>query len=189
MPHTLQERKLSITSRLVRATHDAVEGKLQVITQPYFCLKAVRQIVEHALSIKFYDTFLTAETTMRTGQHVGKAKSDPWAADMEASLKKQREAGEGNILVHVPKAGDLVFNHKIAQPYGHVGIMLSDGLVFENAGSPRGFSRTFVHKHPTKAGERVPGYLNVVPLELWFKPTLIVRLSESERLLGAKIIS
>lgn len=86
-----------------------------------YCLRFVRQVVEHAYQLPeggFYDLYWT-----RTVEE--NLTSEPWARDLERSF---RDAG---LVVYDLQPGDLVFNHKVAWPYGHVGIMLSDVLVLD----------------------------------------------------------
>ena len=89
--------------------------------QPHYCLRLVREIVEHAYGWapnEFYQRYWTHRVEEnRSGE--------PWARDLERSL---RAAG---YQVATPQAGDLVFNHRIAWPYGHAGIMLSSMLVLD----------------------------------------------------------
>ena len=117
--------------------------------QPHYCLKLVREVVELAYGLPpmaFYERWWTHRVEEnRSGE--------PWARDLERSL---RAAG---LTVPTPQAGDLVFNHAIAWPYGHAGIMLSDILVLDvwpNATGPP---------------------LRLTPVWEW-APTTIIRLPE-----------
>jgi len=121
--------------RITAAAWRAVLNQLNGLpTRPGWCLQAVRVIVEEALgwpSHELYRRFLVAGTSRRPGgpeQRVAAARLDPWAADMEASAKQ--------LGWQVPgverQAGDLVFNHAVAAPIGHVGVLISRDVVLEN---------------------------------------------------------
>ena len=98
------------------------------VPEPHYCLRMAREIVEHAGGWPpndFYRRYWThrVEENSTTG---------PWARDLERSM---RHAG---LQVDSPKAGDLVFNHHLGWPYGHVGVMLSDILVLDVWPNPTG---------------------------------------------------
>lgn len=98
------------------------------------CLQLVRVVVEAALGLRsheFYDRFLVAGTSRRGGtesERLANARANPWAADMEASAKKL----DWGIPFHARQAGDLLFNHRAAEPYGHVAVLLDRDTVLEN---------------------------------------------------------
>lgn len=128
-----------------------VTGDLKVEERPWFCLKVVRQIVEHAKKWEpgeFYRHYWTHKVEENK-------TAEPWARDLERSLREQGRA------VHDVQAGDLVFRHDLAKPYGHAAVMLTNDVLLENTPSARGFSR---------------GNLRIVPLSTWGKPTTIIRL-------------
>ena len=89
--------------------------------QAHYCLRLVREIVESAYGMPS-GAFYTMYWTHRVEEN---RTSEPWARDLERSL---RAAG---LAVPIPQAGDLVFNHQVAWPYGHAGVMLSDVLVLD----------------------------------------------------------
>jgi hypothetical protein len=134
--------------RIVLAAALAINGG--ITAQPHHCLRFVRQVVEHAYGwppMGFYERYWTHRVEEnRSGE--------PWARDLERSL---RNAG---YQVATPQAGDLVFNHAVAWPYGHAGVMLSDVLVIDAWPNPRG---------PP---------LRVTPVWDW-KPTTIIRLPDN----------
>jgi hypothetical protein len=142
-----------VNGRIVAAAWDVVRGELVVETRPMFCLKVVRQIVEHAMRWKpgeFYRRYWTHKVEENR-------TAEPWARDLERSLRNR------GLAAKEPQAGDLVFNFRAAWPYGHVGVMLSNSVVLENTPSNRGFSR---------------GNIRLVPLKEWGTPTTVIRLKE-----------
>ena len=112
--------------RIVLAAALALNGGIPA--SPHYCLRFVREVVEHALGMQPYEFHRTYWTHRVEENRTG----EPWARDIERSL---RNAG---LQVDTPRAGDLVFNHRIALPYGHAGIMLSDILVLDVWPNPRG---------------------------------------------------
>ena len=152
-----------MNDHITRAAWDAATGRIPVPTKPFYCLSLARRIIEHAIfndEYRFYDTYLTTGSSMRIGKHAGKQRQDPWASDLEASMKHLRYT----IPVDERQAGDLIFNHKAAQPYGHVGILIDQNTVLENI-------RNEYRPHSIHLGR----YLSLTPLE-HFKHTLIARL-------------
>lgn len=124
-----------MNERIVRAAVDAANGKTPTIpTKPGLCLAFVRCVIEDALKLpshELYRRFLVAGTSRRGNDpaaNLREAKTDPWAADLEASAKKLGWA----IPALLRKPGDVVFCHEAAKPVGHVAIVLSRGLVIEN---------------------------------------------------------
>lgn len=132
-------------------------------------MQAVRVIVEAALrmeSHEMYARWLVAGTTRRHGgerQRLAEAKRDPWAADFEASVKR---LGWG-VPLSERRAGDIIFDHNAAIPWGHIGVLLDRDTVLESI-DPR-FRPTSVH---------LPhGSLSLTPL--WSKRwTLVARIPD-----------
>jgi hypothetical protein len=126
-----------------------LNGLAPITPQAHYCLRLVREVIEHAYQLPpgaFYARYWTHKVEEN-------ATSEPWARDLERSL---RAAG---LTVTTPRAGDLVFNHRVAHPYGHAGIMLSSILVLDvwpNATGPP---------------------LRLTPVWEW-APTTIIRLPE-----------
>jgi len=126
----------TVNERIVRAAVAAANRQVPRLPQQSgYCLMFVRLVIEWALfdgrDGEFYRRFLVAGTTARGGtdaENLKAAQSDKWASDIERSAKQLGWA--------VPSAfrrpGDLVFNHNAAAPVGHVGILLSRGMVLEN---------------------------------------------------------
>lgn len=123
--------------RIVKSAIAAAQGFIPGLeTRSGFCLKVVRQIIEHALyggRYEFYDDYLIAGTTFRAGnsiERVQAARLDPWASDLEASMKQHQPSL--SIPATERQAGDLVFDHTVANGVGHVGILISPDWVIEN---------------------------------------------------------
>ena len=131
---------------IVLAATLALNGRVAEPT-PNYCLRLVREVVEHALGWEPY-TFYAVFWTHRVEQN---RTAEPWARDLERSL---RAAG---YAVRVGQAGDLVFNHQLAWPYGHAGILITPNLVLD------------VWPHATGPP------LRLVPIAEW-APTTIIRL-------------
>jgi hypothetical protein len=111
-----------------------------------FCLKGVRLVIEYALhwpSHDLYRRLLVTGTTGREGDEAERlkaAKADPWAADLERSMKQLNLAVPGDAK----RPGDLVFDHAKAAPIGHVGLYVGQNLILEVVSPhhrPRSFSR------------------------------------------------
>jgi hypothetical protein len=121
--------------RIARSALLAAQGKLPAVAlAPGWCLKVVRLIVEHALfdgQYAMYGKWLSAGTTRRPGDAAARlaaAQDDQWAADFESSCKLNGFA----VSLADRQAGDLIFNHNGAVPFGHVGILLTPDWVLEN---------------------------------------------------------
>ncbi|HEX6938712.1 MAG TPA: hypothetical protein VF158_04825 [Longimicrobiales bacterium] len=121
--------------RIARAAWEAAARRLPGLPREGgFCLKLVRLVVEAALGLPphgMYERWLVAGTSRRKGsdaERAAAARQDPWAADLEASMK--------TLSLGVPFAerrpGDLLFNHRAAEPYGHVAVLLDRDTVLEN---------------------------------------------------------
>lgn len=122
---------MTTNERIRSAAYAMARGEIDPPQSGYQCLRAVRLIVERALwqgDYRLYDEFLPVGTSRRTGDDVGRHKVDPWASDIEASMKHL-----GLAVPHVSRAaGDLIFNHNALPPWGHVGVLLESGLVLES---------------------------------------------------------
>jgi len=126
---------MTANEKIVMAAVDAANGKIPTLpNKPGYCLAFVRTVVERALwggQWTLYDTFLVDGTTKRgddPAKRLAEAKEDPWAADLERSMKL--------LGMTVPamfrKPGDLVFNYRGAAPMGHVAVLLTRDMVIEN---------------------------------------------------------
>ena len=146
------------------AAYAAARGEILLPGKSKMCLSLVRRVVEAGLfggRVQFYDTYLAAETSRRTGKDVGNARADPWAADVEASMKYLGFA----VPFAERRYGDLVFNNAAAKPYGHVGLLYDVNTVLENAPGGRPHSVLLAP------------YTYLTPLEHW-PLTLVARLQE-----------
>ena len=166
---------MTINDRIVRSAEKALAGELQIPVATGYCLRLVRVIVENALGIDFYGTFLTHRV-----DRAATDDTDPWARDLERSLRESghavilpddRQRYIGNrALREFARPGDLLFRHDVAPTkagtnVGHVGILLAHGLVLENI-NPR-FRPEGFHRRGT----------SVTPL-VFYRTTLVARLPE-----------
>lgn len=148
---------MTANQKIVAAAVDAANGKIATLpSKPGYCLAFVRCVIERALwggQWQLYDKFLVAGTTYRGGapaERLKEAKTDPWANDLAASAKQLGWA----VPALLRKPGDLVFNHEAAKPLGHVGILLSRGLVIEN-----------IHPNYRPGSIHLPNCLSITPFE------------------------
>ena len=152
---------MDTNERIVLAAWAAYRGDYPTEMRPFYCLKFVRQIVEHALSApsgEFYRRFLVRASSRKP--EGTNPLLEPWAVDLEASVKLLGLA----VPLEERRPGDLLFNHEAAKPYGHVAILLEHDLVAENVkASYRPYSGIF------------PGSKALTPLE-HFPLTLVARL-------------
>lgn len=164
-----------MNEKIVQSLLEHLRGRYSLPDEPMMCLASVRTVVERARyggRWAFYSEFLVAETSMRTGRDIGRglSQADPWAADLEASMKA--------LGLVVPfeerQPGDLIFNWQAAKPYGHIGLLLAHDLVAENIDPGwRPFSINLYDE------EGDPRYVSLTPLE-HFPRTLVARLPEME---------
>lgn len=145
---------MTSSEKIVRSASKALSGELQLPASSGYCLRLVRLVVEHALNIDFYGTYLTHKVERAAGDD-----HDPWARDLERSMRlsglavlepqpNQRYIGMRALKEHA-MPGDLLFRHDVAPTragtnVGHVGILLHNGLVLENINPrfrPEGFVR------------------------------------------------
>lgn len=128
---------------IARAAYGVLRGELAVPEKSGLCLQLVRLVVESAYGMKphgFYNWLTHPVERLPGDDH------DPWARDMERSL---REAGMASLLPDEGRyvsaerlaaggnPGDLLFRWDTAKNrqgshVGHVGILLGGGLVLEN---------------------------------------------------------
>jgi hypothetical protein len=132
-----------------------------------WCLQGVRLVIEHALhwpSHELYRRYLVAGTTGREGddaERLAAARTDPYASDLEASMKRLGLAIPGEAKL----PGDLVFDYERAKPIGHTGIYLGNNLVLEVV-SPAHRPRSFTRRN-----------ICLTPYPDW-TPTLVARLPQ-----------
>lgn len=135
--------------RLLSSAQLAAQGTIGEVL-PNQCLRLIRQVVEHAFDLPSH-TFYSLYWTHRVEENDTLV---PWARDLERSLRAQGYA------VYTVQPGDLVFDYRIAWPYGHVGLVLPDYTVLDVA--TWGSTAT----------------LRTVPLSQWGEPTTIIRLPD-----------
>ncbi len=162
---------LPTNQKIVASAWSAAAGTLKGVPHdPGLCLAIVRVVVEHALGMashEMYARWLVAGTTHREGDdraRLAAAKLSPWAADLEASVKRLGWA----VRLGDRLPGDLVFDHAAAAPYGHVGVLLDHSTVLEN-----------IDPSYRKGSIHLPNSLSLTPLESrpW---TLVARLPGGE---------
>jgi hypothetical protein len=129
--------------RVVKAAYEAINGKIKLPTTSGFCLQHTRIIIERAHGLPSHGWY--AWRTHPVERLPGDDK-DPWARDMERSLRANGFAVEspttGNRYLTEEQVsngipGDIVFRWdlyktKAGSFVGHVGILLPGGVVYEN---------------------------------------------------------
>jgi len=109
-----------VNAAVAAAAALALAGGIAQPADAGYCLRFVREVVEHAF--EWPDRELYARCWTRRVEE--NATAEPWARDLERSLR------ERGYAVTVPRAGDLVFDFTYA-PVGHVGVMLTDDMVLD----------------------------------------------------------
>jgi hypothetical protein len=153
-----------LNDAIARAAWKAARGEITVPGSPGNCLAVVRLIIEAALwggREEFYRRYLVARTSRG---HETRTDWVPYAADIEASMKLLRYA----VPFEERRAGDLIFNHRLAAPVGHVGLLLDRSSVLENT-TPKN------RPHSLLLGRS----LCLTPVE-HFETTLVARLQPRE---------
>jgi len=155
--------------RILAAIYKALNGDLDVVDHASgFCMKAVRQVVEHAFGMQdgqLYKYYSPIDYVPR--QPGDEEPNSVWARDMERTWR-----GRGYwVSPDEALPGDILFNYrggvmKNGNTFGHVGILIPGNLVFENINpkyrATSGFSRQM---------------LALTPLKLWPGPvTTVIRL-------------
>lgn len=144
------------SERIVQAAYDVLRGDVQAEPKSSgLCLALVRVVIEHAFyggAWRFYDLHRTVIVNPRE-----RASQDPYARDMEASLRDQGMAlplprvPYGNDLsryidpsaLDTVEPGTLIFRWDTAKDrngvyVGHVGIVMPGRLVLENVANRYG---------------------------------------------------
>lgn len=155
---------------IVKAAWKAAQLEIDVPRQPFMCLSLVRRIVEWAHyggQYRFYSDYLVSRTSFaRARAKDGSIDLTPYASDIEASMKTL------GLQIDLPmrQAGDLIFNHNAAKPYGHVGILLDQNTVIENVNP-----KFRPHSLTIWRSNGAPAFISLTPLTE-FKHTLLARL-------------
>lgn len=165
--------------RIMDSAHAALRGDISLPAKSGMCLALVRVVLEHALwggRWHWYDNYLTHSVSDKPAGIM-----EPWARDMEASLKEQgmargahRIGPEGDpgryvdLALTKPIPGDLLFRwdtakHESGAYIGHVGIAVHGGLVLENIRPTYRDKRAGLWRGPTR----------ITPLGAWPITTLI----------------
>jgi hypothetical protein len=134
--------------RIVDAAHQLLRGELAEPRRSGLCLQLVRVVIERAYGLPSHDWYRRWRTI--TVWRSPGSDRDPWARDMEASLRDARKdlplprtgpAGDPARYVDLAAPdllpGDLLFRWDTARNaagdfVGHVGILMPGGLVLEN---------------------------------------------------------
>lgn len=152
-------------NRIQNSINAVLRGELELETRPNYCLRAVRQVVEHANGWKagrFFDELQVYDHY--TALNRQNASSGPWARSAEEAVIGRKWTVPGTRA----RPGDLVFSRQPAT-YGHVGIVGTDEegklRVLENA--------------TVRRGRHLGGSLNWVPFALWTGLTTVGRLPVS----------
>jgi len=133
--------------RITASAHAAIRGDIKLPTQPGLCLAMTRIIIEHAFQWPSHHWYRWRTITVNRSP---RANTDPWARDMEASLRAARmdvvlpragPAGDPTRYVDLGDAdlepGDLLFRWDTARSetgdwIGHIGVYIGHELVLEN---------------------------------------------------------
>ena len=121
--------------RIAATAKQVLRGELGLVTVPGHCLQAVRVIVEKAAGVPPRTLYSLAKPHL----HPQPGEEIPlfWARGIERAL---RNLGIGR---HYPRPGDLVFSHKVSKPYGHVAVVVDEGLLLENTQAKRGWKSSW----------------------------------------------
>lgn len=145
---------------IVAACWQVLRQELRTETRSGWCLRFVREVVQHAYGLshgQFYTAYRVAVTSSAPGRTLS---AEPWASDLEASMK---QLGYGvSLAQRLP--GDIVFNWRLAAPYGHIAILMDSNTVLELS-----------YRHSRPRSYKIRGGIVLTPLEL-FAPTLLARL-------------
>jgi len=129
--------------KVVQAAYDAMSGKINLPTRSGFCLQHTRLIIERAHGLPSHGWYRWRTHTV---ERAPGDDNDPWARDMERSMRMN------NFHVEIPREGsrylkedqvengqpgDIVFRWNLyttkAGTYvGHVGILMPGGFIYEN---------------------------------------------------------
>jgi hypothetical protein len=130
--------------RTVESAFKLLRGELPAPTRPGLCLQLVRLVVEDAFGLPSHGWY---KWMTRRVERAAGDDSDPWARDMERSLRVNEfavasPAGStryvtGGQLAAACEPGDLLFRWDVARTaqgtfVGHVGILMPGELVLEN---------------------------------------------------------
>lgn len=144
-------------SDLIRlAAFQVVSGALAVERAPGFCLKLTRQVVEYALKLGdggFYRRFVAVKVDPK---HEGF-----WARDAQKSL---RQLGWG-VRLDSLKGGEIVCNHRVSKPYGHIGVYVGTVTLPPTGNRPaRTLTDMVLENTDSRRGIRLGGAVALTPL-------------------------
>jgi hypothetical protein len=139
-------------NQVIESANRILNGTLQAPEHSGFCLQLARIIIEDAYGLKPYAFYnwLTHPVERDPADD-----REPWARDMERSLKNAGMAYDFNDgryirseqILNKAEPGSLLFRWDVARSHhgtfiGHVGILLDNGMVLENI-HPRFRKRSF----------------------------------------------
>lgn len=124
---------MKTNQKIVESAYQAMFGTLRVENSSGgWCLRVVRQVVQHALDINHAEFYRRYMIQKASGTH----PDIPSARDVQVSLRA--------LGYSIPESdiqpGDLFFSWK-PMPDGHVGIMLNSEYALENTSSRRPVAR------------------------------------------------
>lgn len=152
-------------NRIQRSIGLVISGALALETRPKYCLRAVRQVIEHANGWEERRFFQELDwEKYRTPENLAQAPDTPWARSIEEAFIQRGWV----VPVEQARAGDPVFS-RVPEDQGHVGLLGTgpDGQlwVLENA--------------EVRRGQHLRGALNWVPLAEWLGLTTVGRLPDA----------
>jgi len=127
---------------VIESANKVLSGALRAPEHPGLCLQLARIIIEDAYGLKPYAFYNWLTNPVERDPADDR---DPWARDMERSLRlagMAYEFSEGRYIrpetiIQEAEPGSLLFRWDVARsPYGtfigHVGVLLDNGMVLEN---------------------------------------------------------
>lgn len=153
---------------VVDSAYKLLRGEIAAPEKPGYCLKLVRLVVEDAYSLGSHGLYRYRSRVVDADK---RASRDPYARDMEASLRDQgmavSQVYDGPYVDQEfaqLEPGDLLFRFDVAKDargvyIGHVGVLMPGGLVLENV-TPR-------------ANSLSRGYTCLTPLWTWPVTTVV----------------
>ena len=129
----------TLQGRLEQAVAEVAQGKRAIYSEkPGFCLMVARLVVSPALGYSD-DQAWAFHAYFSSSRVEGNETGAAWARSAQRTM---RDALGLQVPLDEVRVGDLVFNHKIDEVYGHVAVVVavtaSAVTILENTGSERG---------------------------------------------------